>query len=156
MQKFMMAIILVMFTGMLQAQPPHNPMRMHHPPEQIETLRIWKMTEFLELSEDQAAQFFPAFQAHRKEIRLLDSTEMQIRQTIAKAVEAEKTDQEFVDQQIAEINTVRRQKMTQEGEFLEQLSKYLTPEQQAKFIIFDDRFRRALRDAIRHRGMRNQ
>lgn len=152
MKKLALGVVLWLAVGALYAQPP-NMMPMHQPPEQLETLRIWKMTEFLDLSEEQAARFFPALQTHREKIRAIDSTEIALRQSIAEKLQNGPVDQEYVDAHIAKITDLQRQKMEAETTFLKATGKYLTPEQQMKYIIFDDRFRRVLRDAIRRRGM---
>ncbi|MCX8014997.1 MAG: hypothetical protein N2748_03160, partial [candidate division WOR-3 bacterium] len=38
----------------------------HKPREMMETIRIWKLTELLNLTEDQRAKFFPKLQDMRK------------------------------------------------------------------------------------------
>ena len=120
-------------------------------PEQLEALRIWKMTQYLDLSETQAAKFFPALQAHQEEIAALDSTERLIQRNIHDAIEAGGIDQQFIDNKIDSLITIMHAKETKRADFFRQLPQYLNPEQQAKFLIFDHRFRQALKSMIRRR-----
>lgn len=131
--------------------PPH--MRRGQTPEQLETLRIWKMTEFLDLSEEQATRFFPAFRNHREKMGQLDSAVADLQGSIGDQLGQNGVDQKYVDQKRKELSDLRQQQLKEEIRFLEELPEYLTPDQQAKFIIFDRRFRRALRDAVRRHDM---
>jgi hypothetical protein len=45
----------IIMLGQEDFMPPMNPERR----EQMEALRIWKMTEFLDLTSDQSVSFFP-------------------------------------------------------------------------------------------------
>ncbi len=125
-------------------------------PEQLEALRIWKMTEYLELDEKQAMEFFPVLQAHQDQMAELDSTEHAIHRKLHDAIRSGKVDQNFVNTQIDAIVKIDVQREQLRSDFLQSLSKYLTPEQQAKFLVFDRRFRQALQSMIRKREMRHK
>lgn len=125
-------------------------------PEQLEALRIWKMTEYLKLDEKQAMEFFPALQQHQAQMAALDSSEHIIHQKLHEAIKSEKVDQDFIDAQINAIVKLDNQRQQLRTEFLKSLSQYLTPEQQAKFLVFDRRFRQALQSMVRKRDMRHQ
>lgn len=128
----------------------------HRRPEQLEALRIWKMTEYLELEEKQAMEFFPALQEHQDQMAELDSSEHSIHRKLHEAIKSGKVDQDFINAQINAIVKLENQRQQLRAEFLQSLSQYLTPEQQAKFLVFDRRFRQALQSMVRQRDMRHK
>jgi len=158
MRKWIIIGVMLLSVSAFAQPPDRNYMRgpTHRPPEQLETLRIWKMTEFLELSEEQATQFFPALRIHREKIREIDSTEIALQRKIAEEIVDNSVDQKYVDAKIAQLIELRQKKRQMEEKFLANLPEYLIPEQQAKFLIFDQHFRRALREAIRRHEPRDR
>lgn len=121
--------------------------------ERWETLRIWKLTEFLNLNEEQAAKFFPALQNFRASMDELDSAEVRIQRDIIGAIQSGKVNQRFVDRQKKEILNLRDKRTNLEQEFLSNLPEFLSPEQQARYLVFEQRFQRALKNLIQRRRM---
>jgi len=145
--KISLILLLTLFTGELFAQPgfgdPGEPA-----PERLETLRVWKLTEYLDLSQEQATTFFPVLHAHKEELRSLDSTERAIQDEIAERVESGGVEQQFVNEKLQEIQEIQENQLEKEHEFMRSLPEYLTPRQQAKYLIFDRHFHRMLRKAM--------
>ncbi len=121
--------------------------------ERWETLRIWKLTDFLELNQDQAAEFFPALQEFRKSMERLDSAEVSLQKAIINEIQSGNVNQRFVNKTKREIVDLREKRLLREHEFLNTLPEYLTPEQQAKYLVFERRFQQALKNVIQRRGM---
>ena len=46
--------------------------------ERMESMVIWRLTDHLELSSEQAEKFFPRFREHREEIKQLDNDQREI------------------------------------------------------------------------------
>ena len=44
--------------------------------ERMESMVIWRLTDHLELSSEQAEKFFPRFREHREEIKQLDNDQI--------------------------------------------------------------------------------
>lgn len=145
-------LVVMLIAGSVIAQPgPWGPPG--DSPRRLETLRIWKMTEYMDLSEEQAAAFFPALNEHRDRREDLDSTEGAIQRELMKAIEEGELDQELVDEKVARLTKLHEQRLRMETRFMRSLSEYLTPEQQAKYLVFERRFRHMLRDAMKQHGM---
>jgi len=122
------------------------------PENRLEMLRIWKLTEFLGLDQDQAAQFYPALQAHREAMRGIDSSVVNLHKSIFQQVNQGDVSPQQVVEWRQELLALQQKKVAQEQAFLKSLPQYLTPEQQAKYLVFEWRFQQMLRNAIRERG----
>lgn len=145
------------------AQPPTPPSDRHsgmvpnwrggtNPENRLEMLRIWKLSEFLGLDQKQATQFFPALQSHRETMRGIDSSIVVLHKSIFDQVNQKEVSQAQVNVWRAKLLDLQHQKSVQEQSFLKSLPQYLTPEQQAKYLVFEWRFQQMLRNAIRERG----
>lgn len=122
--------------------PPLEPDRV----EQMEALRIWKMTEFLDLDTEQSTQFFPRLKEHENIIHEIQKKQRDMMTEIYKEIDKE-------DSQIsqADIKTYAHKMAEAEKEivkekerFINSLGDILTEKQQAKFIVFENRFRNRL------------
>lgn len=122
------------------------------PVNRMEMLRIWKLSEFLELDQDQATQFFPALQAHRDAMHEIDSTIVDLHRAIFNRVNQQDVSQRQVNEWQKQLMDLQQQKTAREQAFLKSLPQYLSPEQQAKYLVFEWRFQQMLRNAIRARG----
>lgn len=155
------SICIVMIAEPAPAQPPQGNLGPPMGPgpgnqqmlERWETLRIWKLTEFLDLSEEQAAKFFPALQNFRTSMEELDSAEVSLQRDIIQEIQSGKVNQRFVDRQKKEILNLRNQRTELEQEFMNSLPEYLSPEQQARYLVFEKRFQQALKNIIQRRRM---
>ena len=155
------SICIVMIAVNATAQPPQGNFSPPMGPgpggqqmmERWETLRIWKLTEFLDLNEEQAAKFFPALQNFRTSMEELDSAEASLQRVIIEEIQSGNVNQRFVDRQKKEILNLRDKRTELEQEFLNSLPEYLSPEQQARYLVFEQRFQQALKNLIQRRRM---
>lgn len=124
----------------------------------IETIKIWKMTEALNLDEDQAAKLFPRLaqleasrrEFHRQQRMLRDELTELLKQQPLRDQEV-KARLERLER--AEIDFRGREQVIKGG-----LRSILSVEQQARLALFEDRFESEMRRAIqdlrqRHRGL---
>ncbi len=133
------------------SQVPPGPGR-----NRLEMLRIWKLTEYLDLDEAQAARFFPALQAHREEMQSIDSTAGALQKEMMDRIESAEISQNRVNTWRDQLGEYRSQKLARERRFLESLDEYLSPVQQARYMVFERRFQEILRNEImRRRPWRN-
>jgi Spy/CpxP family protein refolding chaperone len=132
----------IIMLGQEDFMPPMNPERR----EQMEALRIWKMTEFLDLTSDQSVSFFPKLKEMEAGIRKNLNKQRDIMIEINKLTEdpnykADPADVKKYAHQLAELE---KEIVTAKEHFVVDCSDVLTPEQQLKFITFDNRFRNRL------------
>lgn len=149
MKRIFQYILLIVFvnsmTGLLAQEDlwmDANPERR----ERLKTLRIWKMTEFLDLSSEQSTAFFPKLKDFEKYIRSKQKKQRELIQEITEKINEsdyspKRSDVKKLIHQLAEIE---KDIINQKEEFINDLSTVLTPEQQLQYIVFENRFRRKL------------
>jgi Spy/CpxP family protein refolding chaperone len=141
------ALLILMFTATLAlAQPPRGErpwQGKRDPGKMTEAFRLYKMTEYLELSEEQTAKIYPRIAANKK----------QSEEHFEQMKEQMKKLRELVDEEkwgkaaklSEEIHALRIEHMdARNAEHLEMMS-LLSDEQQAKFMLFEHRFKRHLK-----------
>lgn len=111
--------------------------------EKLEAMRIWKMTDFLDLSAEQSEKFFPMLREFEKNVRREQEKQRELISEIYDRMrEADYTPTESdVEKLISQLADSERNIIDKKEEFIISLSEVLTPEQQIKYIVFDIRFR---------------
>ncbi len=148
-------ILVFLCIGFINAQEdfmgPMDPDRR----ERIEALRIWKMTEFLDLTTEQAAQFFPKLKEFTKSIRDDRDRQRKIMIEIHKLVNDEdyKSSHANVKKFAKQLSELEKSIITKKEAFIIDTGDVLTADQQMKYIIFENRFRnRLMRALYQHEG----
>jgi Spy/CpxP family protein refolding chaperone len=116
--------------------------------KRIELIRMWKLTEELDLTEETGAKLFPVLRKYdEKWIKLQEARRNSIK-GLRKALNDEATPDEEIE---AAIDNVARNAVAM-SELLRQqnreLKGILSPRQRAKFILFQRRFQREIRRMI--------
>jgi len=138
-------LALVLMANGLFGQDDFKPMNPERR-ERMESLRIWKMTEFLELSSDQSVLFFPKLREYEASIRSDQEGQREIIRRINEKIEreADRIGQDDVRKYTQQMTDFEKRIIDKKQKFILDLSDVLTPEQQMKFIIFDSNFRNRL------------
>lgn len=159
--KILLSIIL--FAGLAAnglAQPPED---VDRPPskeqmekirKRMETLRMWRLTEALNLDEKTSAQVFPILNRYDKKRYELEDSLREGMRDLRESLRNKKEEQLKKILNKLEENHKALQNLKQE-EWAE-LKKVLTVEQQAKFIIFLTEFEREVRKLIAEARERRQ
>jgi len=112
------------------------------PREMVESFRLYKLTEYLELDEEQTAQIYPRLAAMRN---ASDEHRTQVREKmkeLGEQVEAEKWGK--AADLAEEIHGLRGEHQTAMHQMQEELMGLLSDEQKAKYVVFERRFERHL------------
>ncbi len=154
---FIVGILLSCFlaaaaTAQMGAGQRHGPGRRAEVRERVEMLRIWKLTEALQLDPDKAELFFPRYRKHLAE---LDSLHEELRDTGLR-IERGLRDEEDVDFAGLIQRAVQLQRMETEQlvRFIDANSDLLSERQQAALLIFEHRFNQRLRELAHRVGDR--
>lgn len=126
-------------------------MRMGPPPdvmERIETLKMWKLTEALELTEEQAAVLFPAMRQFQRQQDSIRQRQTELLQELQDALNS-KADSAEILGIIDEMTSLKYNDCENEADFIRKARSVLTAEQQAKYIIFEQEFRKQMMEMIR-------
>ncbi|MBN1551425.1 hypothetical protein JW979_08150 [bacterium] len=121
--------------------------------EMMETLKIWRLTEELNINSELAERFFP-------KVRELEKQRMEHENEIRKCLENlrnlsvkdNKTSE--INQEISKYFEMRERHHHETDAMIKEILKLLTPVQQAKYLIFEDEFPRKIREFMRQHKRR--
>ncbi|MFB0515266.1 MAG: Spy/CpxP family protein refolding chaperone [Candidatus Neomarinimicrobiota bacterium] len=117
--------------------------------DRLNTVKMWKLTEYLGLSEEQAEKFFPRTQEHQKEADEIVRKRRQLYEEFQQKMDAGKISAKDVDQYVAEVAKLDKSHIDLRAKHIESLKDILTDEQRAKFAVFNEHFRRQLQYQLR-------
>jgi Spy/CpxP family protein refolding chaperone len=134
---------------MALAQPP-GPGRGQdrHSFERIQQLMKIRMVETLDLNEEQSVRFIARFNEHEKGRRELMKLKNDALDRIDKLV-SESADEREIEKAFPDALAIDVRMMEDRAKFHDSLSDILTIRQRAKLLLFDRKFERELRDAVR-------
>lgn len=118
------------------------------PREIIEKIRIYRLTEELDLTDEQAVKFFPKL----KELRKVEQDFFEERRSVIielKALLKADADPEKIKSVIDAYRDLMKKRMEAQKNNLEEIQKLLSPVQQAKFIVFQEEFENEIREVIK-------
>ncbi|OGC76760.1 MAG: hypothetical protein A2145_01245 [candidate division Zixibacteria bacterium RBG_16_40_9] len=124
-------------------EPPEMAEKMH---DRVESLRIWKLLEILDLTEEQSNVFLPAFREFQKNEGNYNQNRRELLDQLQKSLEDK--DQRKMSEIVSKLKQNRLQMEQNRVQFLSKVDKILSPEQQAKFLLFQNRFEGRLRTEI--------
>ena len=160
MKKMLLLTIITLVPAILFAQP--RGMRGQKMPprrEQIQMLRIWKMTEELDLTEEQAGRFFPRLRKDDKNIEELEMERQSIFRELHKEAMKGGIAEKNLNEKIERISAIEVKILKNKVEFIRNMDDLLSPDQRAKLMVFRHRFRdrmeNMMREARKNKQMRN-
>lgn len=114
----------------------------------IEKVRIYRLTQELDLSTEQAIKFFPILNEFEKiertfneeKIRIIDELRLQLRNEVV--------DNE-INKTLKKFEEAHRRKLENQIEKMKEMFELLTTKQKAKFLIFREDFNREIREMIK-------
>lgn len=146
--------LILIFAVNAGAQPPgrygqRSPKPGSEEMQAFESIKLWRMTQALDLSEEQAAKIFPKLHALQKERRQFRQNYRRIMQELAALVRDPRGDENQIIKKIKELDKTEKTFRELERKNEEEIKALLTPIQQAKFILFKEKFERDLRQILR-------
>lgn len=116
--------------------------------DNINMLMLLRMTQVLDLTEEQAAKLFPKMNRLEKEKRRINQEiGMQMRR-LRLAVKEEELDKQEISNRLNRIKTLRSQLKIMEAEMETFVAQHLSVEQQARYLIFFQDFYREMREKL--------
>ena len=144
---FMLSILLV---AVFAQGPGPNPGEEDDPREIIEKVRIYKLTQALDLTTEQALKFFPKLKDLRKVEQEFIKGKMEIIREIKEIIKREeKASEEKLKALINRYKEINDKKWKGQTEIINEMRDILTPLQQAKYLIFQEDFEREIREVIK-------
>ena len=120
--------------------------------ERMESMVIWRLTDHLELSSDQAEKFFPRFREHREGVKQLEKGEREIYESIDEQIADDKElSKADVKKTIDRVAKLRKERVDLETKFLFSMDDILSPKQMVKLGVFKEHMMHEMRDEMRDR-----
>ncbi len=152
-------VAVMLMVGPLMAQPdsappppdfpgggPHH--RWRQMAESMENLRLLKLLETVDLTDEQSAKFIPLFQRFRSDFKeSLDERRVLVNQ-LANMVDSSASDADL-NAGIQKLIDLKKKMERQQSEFLDNCRGILTTKQLAKLVIFQERFEREILKSLR-------
>tara|TARA_B100000029_G_scaffold188057_1_gene185583 strand:+ start:32 stop:493 length:462 start_codon:yes stop_codon:yes gene_type:complete len=117
----------------------------------VELLRLWRLVDELGIDADQAVGIFPVWSQHNRERQELGNRRARIEEQVAEMLESDVGD-EAESELLELIGALRQLEEEAAGikrSFRDRMADLLTVRQQARFLLFEDRFRLDLRELVR-------
>ncbi len=118
--------------------------------ENIETLRMWKLLEALDLTSEQSMQFLPLLKEFQDAKRKFRDSRRELFRELESALQAEKTDEKKLGENLMMLEDARKIFQGDMDRFYVESKEILTVKQQAKLLLFEERFEKRLKESIEH------
>ena len=116
-------------------------------PEKIENMLVWRLTDDLDLSTEQAEKFFPRFRDHRKNLKEIGNQE----RNIITSVDRNNLNKNDVKKTIEEIAKLRQNRIELESDFVLGMDDILEPGQMLRLGVFKQRIMSEMKGDIQDR-----
>lgn len=143
------AIAILLPAGIVLAQPGFGGPPPPPPPpnrERFQQMQMWKLTETLDLTDDQAAKFFPLFNSFQKEVDKIRDENDDLFEKLDAYIKTE--DKGKIAGVIDQIDKNESKILDSRKKFRLDAAKVLTEVQIGKLVHFQHEFPRRFRDAI--------
>ncbi len=133
-------------------EPQKQRIRLH---QEIENLRIWKLTKYLNLTSEQAKNFFPAYNEFRDKLNDLNDQKAALVDKISRSSEVDDYPADKLKDMVIQMEDLEEKQLKLKRDFRKQTETMLSENQVAKLKIFEFRFQqdiqRLLQDAHERR-----
>lgn len=142
--KFLLFFLLIY--GLAHPQPPLPRERVR---EQIETIRMWKLTAALNLSQEQSMRFFPLFNQWESKQRQLGRERDRLLEELKAVLKREKPKEKEIRDLLIKLEENQTEREKGQKDFWVQASEILTIRQRAEYLIFQRDFERRIREIVK-------
>ena len=142
-----LVIALLLMHSALVAQP--NPRGGPPSQERLELIRLWRLIDELEITQEQSLKLFPVWSKHQRTIRDELESRRIVEEELEKLLERETVPDSELLGKIDALRAFGRRESELTTTFHKQLEDVLSVRQQAQFALFERRFRRDLRGIVK-------
>jgi Spy/CpxP family protein refolding chaperone len=116
--------------------------------ERIEMMRMWRMTEDLELTEEEGAALFPALRKIERERKELNRERGEIMRELRATLRGEHPDTDTLRDLLDRLERNRESARRLDDREADRVKSLLDPERVARYIVFQHDFEREIREII--------
>lgn len=140
--------LLILMTGVLPAQSRQKKRTTKQPnrnAQQMNMLRMWKLTEFVELTEKQGEKVFPAVRAQQAEIKELGKQKRALMGEFMEKVQNDKASRKDTDAYLSAMEDLQEKNSASRKKHFRNMKSLLDEIQYARYVIFEDHFKGQIR-----------
>ena len=157
--KYIILLALLLFAVQAIAQPgPGNGRNMRERmKERIQTVKIWKLTEEVNLTSEQSEKFFPIYNEFQNKFMELEKKRFALMKELDDLAELSDVADEKLLEKMKMMESSRDDFEKLHNKFQQDVGDILSVRQQAKLLIFEEHFKRRIQetiDGIRREGKR--
>mgnify|MGYP001312276088 CR=1 FL=1 len=115
----------------------------------LENLRMLKLMEVLDLSDEQSPRFIEAYASFRKDSRQINYDIQSAVDSLARILASPKIDNDLVTKSISQITSLKAKREQRLSDLHNKIESFLTTEQMGKLVVFEERFERELLECVR-------
>ncbi len=151
-------VVLGLWGGMIYAQPstppapredrPMTPERAEELRKRVELIWMWKLTEELNLTEKEGAKLFPVLRTYEEKKRNLREEKRGLLRELEGMIKAKSSEGDLKRAIRALEENSGKLRDVEQGAFRE-VEKVLSVEKQAKYIVFQARFKHEIHNLIK-------
>ena len=145
-------VIIIMSFSFILCQPGkgHGPGGQYQ--NRMETMMVWKLTDYLNLSEQQAEKLFPRMRRHRVRMGDLHAEEKDLFDSyLSKIKKEENISQSDVNTMLKKMENLDQKKSTNRIDFIRSTKDILDPEQQIMFMSFEPYMKQEAQKGMKER-----
>lgn len=113
--------------------------------KKVQALRAWQLTEVLDLDEETSSQLFPAMRKTDQERWKVEARNRELVREMARSLEQSDHDPQKIDSFLDELLANRMELIRAEERHLEKVRQILSPEDTARYFMFQIRFQREIK-----------
>ena len=125
-----------------------NPKAMKRQKERLTMVMIWKLTEHLDLSEQQADKLIPRLRIQQKEMEGLAAKRQELYREFNAKIEDEKVSQKDTDRFMNELKRLEQSRLDLRLKHVKNVADILDGIQLAKYVVFEHHFKERLRSQM--------
>ena len=119
------------------------------PKKNMKIMMKWKLTEYLDLGEEQAEKFFPKMNTHEKEMKKINDEIKKLRDEMERYIDSGTANKMVNRTNIEKIQKFEQKKLDLKSSYLLSLENVLDAKQVSKLMVFDKKFKRSLKDQLK-------
>jgi len=153
-KSFLLLMGFLFLSSVLLAQMPgQEPLGRERMRENINRLRLLRMTEVVELTEEQTAKIYPAsYRIEKEKMEIVKTLSREIRDLKAFLGEVNPKEDELAAK-VKTVKELRRKLLEKDQEFEDLLEQSLTEIQKARYVIFSVEFYKNLGEKLNRARM---
>ena len=119
------------------------------PRERLELIRMWRLVDELQIGEEQAARLFPFWSNHRRQSREIQQDRKKAADELVNLLRQEEVRDEVLKEKMKQIRAIDKKKEELARIFHGKMVELLTVRQQARLLLFEEKFRKDLQDFLK-------